>query len=141
MSANVYLAGDWRKNLLRSLGFTTSTKMPLAFLQGSGLSDGDYVTLGANEVEDLESLVAFIRQGGHTSLIALWGRSMGAVSALLYSVRDPSVAGIVVDSPFSRLTDLMWEILEDRKIPMRKVLGGTVLKLMRRCAFVCQFNF
>lgn len=32
---------------------------------------------------------------GSTSTIGLWGRSMGAVTALLYSQRDPSVAGMV----------------------------------------------
>eukprot|EP00892_Ulva_mutabilis_P009090 jgi/Ulvmu1/6553/UM003_0187.1 len=99
---------------------------------GSGISEGDYVTLGANEVEDLSCLVDFIRGGGHTSLIALWGRSMGAVTSLLYSERDPSVAALVLDSPFSRLTDLMRELAEEQKIPLWSMLGGTALRLMRR---------
>jgi alpha-beta hydrolase superfamily lysophospholipase len=74
----------------------------------------------------------FIRDGGHTSTLALWGRSMGAVTALLYSERDPSVAGIVLDSPFSRLTDLMKELVEEQKIPLWGLVGTTALKLMRR---------
>lgn len=100
--------------------------------QGSGISEGEYVTLGANEVEDLACLVEFIRGGGHTSVIALWGRSMGAVTSLLYSERDPSVAALVLDSPFSRLTDLMRELAEEQKIPLWSMLGGTALRLMRR---------
>lgn len=59
---------------------------------------------------------------------------MGAVTALLYSERDPSVAGIVLDSPFSRLTDLMRELVEEQRIPLWGLVGGTALKLMRRCA-------
>ena len=46
---------------------------------------------------------------------------MGAVTALLYSQRDPSVAGMVLDSPFSRLTALMLELasdLLDRRCPI-----------------------
>ncbi len=67
--------------------------------QGSGLSDGGWVTLGAHEVEDLEAAVQHLRSGGSTSSIGLWGRSMGAVTALSYAHRDPSIAGIVNLSP------------------------------------------
>lgn len=63
--------------------------------QGSGLSDGKWVTLGANEVEDLAVVVDHLRQQGGVSAIGLWGRSMGAVTALLYSHRDPDIAGMV----------------------------------------------
>lgn len=65
------------------------------FWQGSGLSDGDWVTLGAHEVEDLETAVAHLRKAYPESAIGLWGRSMGAVTALMYSQRDPSIAGVV----------------------------------------------
>lgn len=109
------------------------TSTPPLGPQGSGISEGEYVTLGAHEVEDLEVLVEFIRAGGHTSVVALWGRSMGAVTALQYSEQDPSVAALVLDSPFSRLTDLMRELAEEQKIPLWGMLGGTALKLMRRC--------
>ena len=77
---------------------------------GSGLSEGEWVTLGALEVEDLATAVAYLRDEGSTSTLAIWGRSMGAVTALLYSHRDPSIAGVVADSSFSRLTDLMLEL-------------------------------
>jgi pimeloyl-ACP methyl ester carboxylesterase len=95
------------------------------------------VTLGANEVEDLSCLVEFIRAGDHTTTLALWGRSMGAVTSLLYSERDPSVAGLVLDSPFSNLTDLMRELAQEQRIPLWSMVGGTALKLMRRCDCFC----
>lgn len=101
---------------------------------GSGRSDGDWVTLGAHEVEDLSTAVQYIREEGSTSTLALWGRSMGAVTALLYSHRDPSIAGIVVDSPFSRLTDLMLELATDTQqgLNVPRPLVKVALTMMRR---------
>lgn len=60
------------------------------------------MTLGAHEVDDLEAAVAHLRQDGVTGTIGLWGRSMGAVTALLFSQRDPSIAGIVSSAATSR---------------------------------------
>jgi len=33
----------------------------------------------------------------------MWGRSMGAATALLHANRDPSIAGMVLDSAFADL--------------------------------------
>lgn len=81
-------------------------------LGGSGLSDGEYVTLGVREILDVDAVVKHLRAQGKTSKIGLWGQSMGAVTALLYSHRDPSIAGIVLDSPFSSLETLVLELVE-----------------------------
>ena len=59
------------------------------------MSDGEWVTLGAREVDDLAVAVAHLRTLEHVSTIGLWGRSMGAVTALLYAQKDPSIAGVV----------------------------------------------
>lgn len=53
------------------------------------------MTLGANEVGDLEVVVHYLRQRFPKAMIGLWGRSMGAVTALLFSHKDPSIAGVV----------------------------------------------
>lgn len=79
------------------------------------MSEGSWVTLGAHEVEDLETAVEYLRQEGSTSTIGLWGRSMGAVTAILYSQKDPSIAGVVADSPFSKLVDLMMELASNKE--------------------------
>jgi pimeloyl-ACP methyl ester carboxylesterase len=51
---------------------------------GSGLSEGGHVTLGYREAEDLADLVAaLVQERGPKCRIAIWGRSMGAVAALL----------------------------------------------------------
>lgn len=62
---------------------------------GSGLSDGEYVSLGAFEKDDLKAVIEYLREEGLTSSIALWGRSMGAATAMLHGERDPSIAGMV----------------------------------------------
>lgn len=102
---------------------------------GSGLSGGNWVTLGAHEVDDLETAVSYLRtECPHVSTIGLWGRSMGAVTALLYSHRDPSIAGVVADSPFSQLKDLMLEIATNKEqgLSIPRPFARMVLSLMKR---------
>ncbi|XLR60721.1 hypothetical protein S83_011393, partial [Arachis hypogaea] len=47
---------------------------------GSGLSEGDYVSLGWHEKDDLKMAVSYLRSNKQISGIGLWGRSMGAVT-------------------------------------------------------------
>jgi len=79
---------------------------------GSGLSEGDYVSLGYFEKDDLQAVIEYLRETGTTSTIALWGRSMGATTALLHGERDPSIAGMVLDSAFADLQQLAEEMVE-----------------------------
>ena len=44
------------------------------------------------------------------STIGLWGRSMGAGTALMHAYRDHSIAGLVLDSAFSDLAIAAKEI-------------------------------
>ena len=95
-------------SMVLSLGVTL-----LAFdFSGSGMSDGEYVSLGAYEKDDLDVVIEYLRKGGKTSTIALWGRSMGAATALMHGERDPSIAGMVLDSSFSSLVTLAEELVE-----------------------------
>ena len=51
-------------------------------------------------------------------LIGLWGRSMGAVTSIFHAARDTSIAGMVLDSPFSNLNKLSLELAKTyTKIP------------------------
>ena len=82
---------------------------------GSGLSEGEHVSLGAREKTDVAKVIEHLRtnvRGGRVGKIGLWGTSMGAVTALLAANEDPSIAGIVLDSPFASLRDLMAELVE-----------------------------
>jgi pimeloyl-ACP methyl ester carboxylesterase len=81
---------------------------------GSGISDGEFVSLGWFEREDLGTVVSYIRQNELATCIGLWGRGMGAVTALLYADRDPCIGGMVLDSPFVSLKQLAEEEVEKR---------------------------
>lgn len=89
---------------------------------GCGRSDGEWVTLGHTELGDLECVLAALRARGPgvselgmpgrgTGRVALYGRSMGAATAILAAARDPAIAAVVADSPFSSLRGLIDELL------------------------------
>jgi len=78
---------------------------------GSGLSGGEYVSLGYWEKDDVATVVSYLRSTGRVSTIALWGRSMGAVTAILYAREDPSVGAMVLDSPFCSLQRVAEELV------------------------------
>nr|XP_051194301.1 uncharacterized protein LOC127307609 isoform X2 [Lolium perenne] len=99
---------------------------------GSGLSDGDYVSLGWHEKEDLKCAVSFLRTNKQVSRIGVWGRSMGAVTSLLYGAEDPSIAGMVLDSAFTNLYGLMLELVDVYKIRVPKFTVKMALQYMRR---------
>ncbi|KAK7264546.1 hypothetical protein RJT34_32155 [Clitoria ternatea] len=99
---------------------------------GSGISGGEHVTLGWNEKDDLRAVVNYLREDGNVSLIGLWGRSMGAVTSLMYGAEDPSIAGMVLDSPFSDLVDLMMELVDTYKIRLPKFTVKFAIQYMRR---------
>ncbi|KAL6526531.1 hypothetical protein OROGR_015621 [Orobanche gracilis] len=99
---------------------------------GSGLSGGEHVTLGWNEKDDLKAVVDYLRGDGNISLIGLWGRSMGSVTSLMYGAEDPSIAGMVLDSPFSDLVDLMMELVDTYKVRLPKFTVKFAIYYMRR---------
>ena len=81
---------------------------------GCGKSQGDYISLGWYEREDVESVIEYLRKTNKVSTIGLWGRSMGAVTAIMYGDRDPSIAGMVLDSAFASLKELIEELVKER---------------------------
>ncbi|XP_041000996.1 uncharacterized protein LOC121246781 isoform X2 [Juglans microcarpa x Juglans regia] len=99
---------------------------------GSGLSGGEHVTLGWNEKDDLRAVVEYLREDGNVSLIGFWGRSMGAVTSLMYGAEDPSIAGMVLDSPFADLVDLMMELVDTYKIRLPKFTVKFAIQYMRK---------
>lgn len=75
---------------------------------GSGISEGDYVSLGVRESEDLEAVVNYLCDRRQAPNICLWGRSMGAVTALIYASRNRrQIKCCVYDSPFRSLKKLI----------------------------------
>ncbi|KAH1200551.1 hypothetical protein AAZX31_17G003800 [Glycine max] len=77
-------------------------------------------------------VVSYLRSNKQISRIGLWGRSMGAVTSLLYGAEDPSIAGMVLDSAFSNLYDLMMELVDVYKIRLPKFTVKMAVQYMRR---------
>jgi hypothetical protein len=97
---------------------------------GCGLSEGEYISLGWYERDDLNMQVEYLRKERRCSTIGLWGRSMGAVTSLLHGDRDPSIAGMVLDSPFSNMKDLVGELAKKyTKIP--SIFVSAAMKMVR----------
>ena len=82
------------------------------------------MTLGAHEVNDLGVAVEYLRGRFPNSTIGLWGRSMGAVTALLYSQKDPSIAGIVGPPHFLCVFCCIWSL---HSMLMRSAMPGMPL--------------
>ena len=95
------------------------------------MSEGEYVSLGWYERDDLACVVEYLRRTGLVSYIGLWGRSMGAVTALLHAHRDHSIAGLVLDSPFSSLYRLAEELVKTYATLPNFVLS-TALGMLRK---------
>lgn len=55
---------------------------------GCGKSGGDYVTLGWKEMDDLDQLVGILTARYRATQIVLWGRSMGAVTSIMFAERN-----------------------------------------------------
>lgn len=81
---------------------------------GSGKSEGEYISLGISERQDLAAVVEYLSLEKEVSGIALWGRSMGAVTSIMYASKDPYLRCIVCDSPFASLDMLIRDIVATR---------------------------
>lgn len=101
---------------------------------GSGKSDGENVSLGYYEREDLMCVIAHLRATNVVSTIALWGRSMGAATALMHGDRDPSIACMILDSPFADLTQLCEEMVEkarEQGINVPNFVSSVAIRMIR----------
>ncbi|KAF4714681.1 hypothetical protein FOZ63_022553 [Perkinsus olseni] len=97
---------------------------------GSGESDGEYVSLGYYEKDDLAAVVEYLRGSKLVSTIGLWGRSMGAVTALLHGDRDPSIAGMI-DSAFQDMRTLSTDLAQQLGFRIPGLMLSAVLGMLR----------
>ena len=82
---------------------------------GCGNSEGEWVTLGWKEKHDLEAIIAYLQELGTVSKVALWGRSMGAATSIMYmSENNDKVAASVLDSSFSSFDTIVNSLAEDK---------------------------
>ena len=100
---------------------------------GCGLSEGEYISLGYHEKNDVKIIIDFIENLPGVSKIGVWGRSMGAATTLLYTYKDPRISAICIDSPFENFKRLAEElVIKQIKLPKfiidgaLKIIQGTV---------------
>lgn len=98
---------------------------------GSGISEGEHVSLGWYEQHDLATVVSHLRRSNRVGGLFLWGRSMGAVTALLYASSESGAAGevdgMVLDSPFSDFAVVAAERAEHAQSKGLLIPGGALL--------------
>ena len=93
--------------------------------QGSGLSEGDYISLGYHEKYQVKNIVDFLEKYPGVGEIGLWGRSMGAATSLIYASMDKRIKAVVADSPFEDFRKLAKEmVLNQIKVPGFLVEGA-----------------
>jgi pimeloyl-ACP methyl ester carboxylesterase len=84
---------------------------------GSGLSDGEFVGLGHHEREDTIDVMDLLHSQLGFAGFVLWGRSMGAATALLAAPHSPLIRGIIVDSAYTSLHELFMAVAVKVPIP------------------------
>ncbi len=74
--------------------------------RGCGKSQRAFTTIGAKETLDVLAAVDWLkrRQPGR---IAVYGISMGAISALMAASHNPDISALALDSPFARLDEVV----------------------------------
>ena len=99
---------------------------------GCGLSDGNYVTLGVNELDDAEAVMSFLKDTGEFNAFVLWGRSMGAVTALLYTSKNPGITtALILDSPYYCFKKVVQDVARI-KLNIPGLIMDAVIALLRR---------
>ena len=98
---------------------------------GCGQSDGDYISLGYYEKQDVHCIIEYLIKSKKVSKIGLWGRSMGAVTAIMYANEHPSlIDAMVLDSGFYSLKILIDELIGS-KIKLPRFIFDKLLKMVK----------
>lgn len=82
---------------------------------GCGQSDGDYISMGYYEEEDVNFLLKYLHRVFEIGPFVLWGRGLGAVVALI--TKNHLISGIISDSAYSSLEDFLLAIRSQTKAP------------------------
>lgn len=106
-------------------------------MRASGLSEGQYITMGARESRDIIDWVKLIRQRDPRAKIVLHGVSMGAATVLLAGGQAPDgVKAVVEDSSYSTLYRLFAREMERLlDLPAFPILDFADVVCQRRAGF------
>ena len=98
---------------------------------GCGKSEGEYISLGYYEKEDVSSMVDFVEKFPGVGKIGIWGRSMGAATALMYSYQDKRIKAQCIDSPFANFKDLAIKLCKQH-IYIPEFVINTILYFLKK---------
>jgi pimeloyl-ACP methyl ester carboxylesterase len=72
---------------------------------GHGQSEGNQVTYGIRERQDVTAVLEYLRQRGDVNMdrVAILGNSLGAITAVMAAVEHPTLRAVVIESGFSDL--------------------------------------
>jgi pimeloyl-ACP methyl ester carboxylesterase len=109
-NASSQLEGIFVAKLVYGIGISVLT----IDCNGSGISDGEYISLGYHEREDVKAAVKYLREHRNVQSIVLWGRSMGATLAA-WCAADPELelSGIICDSPYISVDAVIEDMVGD----------------------------
>ena len=82
---------------------------------GCGCSEGEFISLGFYEREDINFLMRFLHSTFSLGPFALWGRSMGAATAVMAEYQLLRL--VIVDSAYASLRELIAAIGVDNGVP------------------------
>ena len=86
--------------------------------RASGESGGQWVTFGGREIDDvrgwLDTLTALIPLSPR---FAVWGRSMGAATALRAAATDPRIKTLILEAPYTDLRAAVANVISRLRVP------------------------
>lgn len=66
--------------------------------RGNGYSEGEYITYGDNEIDDVFAVIRYLYQSGYQK-VSYFGRSRGATCGLYAAYEFPNLTSVALDSP------------------------------------------
>lgn len=110
---------------------------------GCGESEGDCVSLGVREKEDVCAVMSYLFSHGCTKFV-LWGRSMGAATAAMFygaykELLVGTVVALILDSPFTSMQGLASEYTSSR-VAVPGVLISPAVHYLRH-SILSQYGF
>ena len=105
---------------------------------GCGNSDGKYISLGYYEKQDTEFLIKVLHKMFNMGPFIVWGRSMGAATALL--TQSPYLAGRISDSSFTSVRDMCQAIAHSMNFPSIFV-PSVIWYLKKKVLSAANFDF
>jgi alpha-beta hydrolase superfamily lysophospholipase len=87
--------------------------------RGCGTSDAAPLSLAHRELADARAAVAYVRRRMPDARIGLIGFSMGAAVAILTAISDPEITGVVSDSSFAGISEVVEAAYRRHGLPAR----------------------